>query len=268
MVASGSHTITINVSGTIQLSAPLPEITNYDGLYGITNLSIVGPTTAGVTISRQSGGAYRIFSLPASLVPIHTSISNVTINNGSSTVAGGGIYSLFSDLTINGVSFTGNNSPNGSALYVGGSNLTITNSNFSSNTGAGAAIAYDTLTPQSFSLSNSTVSGNSAFGVRLGLGTSGSAEIISSTIASNSSGGIQVSGNGGRIVRLLSNILADNSGASLVASGTNTFGTQGYNLASDGGGGFLTGTGDQINTDPLLAPLSDYGGTTPTRALM
>ncbi|MFN6201284.1 MAG: hypothetical protein ACK496_02245, partial [Acidobacteriota bacterium] len=141
MVASGSHTITINVSGTIQLSAPLPEITNYDGLYGITNLSIVGPTTAGVTISRQSGGAYRIFSLPASLVPIHTSISNVTINNGSSTVAGGGIYSLFSDLTINGVSFTGNNSPNGSALYVGGANLTITNSTFTSNTGAGAAIA-------------------------------------------------------------------------------------------------------------------------------
>ncbi|MFM8395246.1 MAG: choice-of-anchor Q domain-containing protein [Acidobacteriota bacterium] len=206
--------------------------------------------------------------MPASLVPIHTSISNVNISNGSSTVAGGGIYSLYSDLTLNGISFTGNSSPNGSALYVGGSNLTITNSSFSDNTGTGAAIGYDTLSTTNFSLSNSTISGNSATGVRLGLGSSGSAEIISSTIASNSGGGVQVSGNGGRIVRLLGNILAGNSGTSLTASGSNTFGTQGYNLASDGGGGFLTGPGELINTDPLLAPLSDYGGTTPTRALL
>ena len=266
MVASGSHTITINVSGTIQLFSALPVITNNSGL---TDISISGISASSSIIRRDTGGAYQIFNIsPTFPGAMSVTIAGLTISNGASTVSGGGIYSLFSDLTINGVSFTGNNSPNGSALYVGGSNLTITNSTFSSNTGAGAAIAFDTLTPQSFSLSNSTVSGNSAFGVRLGLGTSGSAEIISSTIASNSSGGIQVSGNGGRIVRLLSNILADNSGASLVASGTNTFGTQGYNLASDAGGGFLTGTGDLINTDPLLAPLSDYGGTTPTRALM
>ena len=38
--------------------------------------------------------------------------------------------------------------------------------------------------------------------------------------------------------------------------------------ASDGGGGFLTGPGDQINTDPLLGPLGDNGGPTLTHALL
>ena len=42
----------------------------------------------------------------------------------------------------------------------------------------------------------------------------------------------------------------------------------GYNLASDNGGGFLTATGDQINTDPMLGPLQDNGGPTFTHALL
>ena len=42
----------------------------------------------------------------------------------------------------------------------------------------------------------------------------------------------------------------------------------GYNLASDNGGGVLTGPGDQINTDPLLGPLQDNGGPTFTHALL
>ena len=36
----------------------------------------------------------------------------------------------------------------------------------------------------------------------------------------------------------------------------------GYNLSSDDGGGFLTATGDRINTDPKLGPLQDNGGPT------
>jgi hypothetical protein len=40
----------------------------------------------------------------------------------------------------------------------------------------------------------------------------------------------------------------------------------GYNLSIDDGGGFLTATGDQINTDPMLGPLRDNGGPTFTFA--
>ena len=42
----------------------------------------------------------------------------------------------------------------------------------------------------------------------------------------------------------------------------------GYNLSSDDGGEFLTGPGDQINTDPLLGPLQDNGGPTFTHELL
>jgi hypothetical protein len=42
----------------------------------------------------------------------------------------------------------------------------------------------------------------------------------------------------------------------------------GYNLSSDNGGGFLTATGDQINTDPLLGPLQNNGGPSVTHALL
>src|SRR5205814_1005019 len=40
----------------------------------------------------------------------------------------------------------------------------------------------------------------------------------------------------------------------------------GYNLCNDDGGGFLTGTGDHINTDPVLGPLGNNGGPTKTHA--
>jgi len=42
----------------------------------------------------------------------------------------------------------------------------------------------------------------------------------------------------------------------------------GYNVSSDDGGGYLSGPGDQINTDPLLGPLQDNGGLTFTHALL
>jgi hypothetical protein len=61
--------------------------------------------------------------------------------------------------------------------------------------------------------------------------------------------------------------LADASGQNIYNdSGTVT--SHGYNLSSDAAGGFLTGSGDQINTDPLLGPLQDNGGPTMTHALL
>src|SRR5262249_33965099 len=57
-----------------------------------------------------------------------------------------------------------------------------------------------------------------------------------------------------------------NSGANIfVLGGTVT--SLGYNLSYDDGGGFLTGPGDEINTDPLLGPLQDNGGPTSTHEL-
>jgi len=59
---------------------------------------------------------------------------------------------------------------------------------------------------------------------------------------------------------------AGSSGTNIVNTGTGA--SQGYNISSDDGGGYLTGPGDQINTDPLLGPLQNNGGPTFTHALL
>jgi len=58
------------------------------------------------------------------------------------------------------------------------------------------------------------------------------------------------------------------SGVNLEIAKLATVTSRGYNVSSDNGGGFLTGPGDQINTDPMLGPLQDNGGPTFTHALL
>ena len=58
------------------------------------------------------------------------------------------------------------------------------------------------------------------------------------------------------------------SGTNLFSIGGGTVTSLGYNVSSDDGNGFLTGPGDQIDTDPLLGPLQDNGGPTFTQALL
>ena len=67
----------------------------------------------------------------------------------------------------------------------------------------------------------------------------------------------------------ISNIIlnAGGSGENIFNDG-GTVTSLGYNLSSDDGGGYLTGPGDQINTNPLLGPLQDNGGSTFTHALL
>ncbi len=54
----------------------------------------------------------------------------------------------------------------------------------------------------------------------------------------------------------------------LITGGGGTIISRGYNVGSDNGGGYLNGSGNQINTDPLLGPLQDNGGPTLTHALL
>ena len=65
-----------------------------------------------------------------------------------------------------------------------------------------------------------------------------------------------------------STILKAGASGGNIANLSGAVSSDGYNLASDDGGGFLTGTADQINTDPMLGPLQDNGGPTFTHALL
>jgi hypothetical protein len=169
--------------------------------------------------------------------------------------------------------------------------VTIINSTLSGNSTDydGGALSTGTFkTPGTATVINSTISGNSASGSGGGIATNYSGlDVINSTISGNSAadvGGGIVSSHAG--VRLANSTVSGNSAASCggVCGGVEIGNTilnanaagnidgpvisHGYNISSDDGGGYLTGPGDQINTDPLLGPLQDNGGPTLTHALL
>jgi Chlamydia polymorphic membrane protein (Chlamydia_PMP) repeat len=194
-------------------------------------------------------------------------ILNSTISGNSAGVLGGGIYTLASGsgssatLTITNSTISGNSAGNegggifNSAVASGSATLMVTNSTISDNSAdfRGGGI-YNDITfgsAATLTVTNSTFSGNSA----------------------NSGGGIYNDGTfggsgGSAAVEIGDTILnAGASGANIVNSdGTVT--SDGYNLSSDDASGFLTGTGDLINTDPMLDSLANNGGPTLTHALL
>ena len=198
------------------------------------------------------------------------------------------------------------NSFYGGIRATGLTNLTVTNSTISGNsvdTGFPPGDSGGGIHGANYVLvENSTISGNSAATSGGGI-YGGSIEIVNSTISGNSagtSGGgiyefgapIQVSldvrnstitGNsapsgggiynerftvGHTIVEISNTILNAGALGENIFNEAGIISSLGYNLSSDDGGGYLTGPGDQINTDPLLGPLQDNGGPTFTHALL
>jgi hypothetical protein len=153
----------------------------------------------------------------------------------------------------------------GGGIYNGGT-LTITSSTVSDNwasgqhDGVGWGDGGGIMNLGTLTLANSTLSNN--FASDTGGGIYGSGAITNSTISGNRANeeGSGIFATGG--IEIGNTILnAGTFGANIVGNpGTVT--SRGYNLSSDDGGGFLTATGDQINTDPVLGPLQDNGGPT------
>jgi len=247
----------INVSGA--------GIFNDQSTVTITNCVISGNATdSPPSIQCGGGGIYNNGAL---------SLNNSTVTDNSVTgpfaYGGGGILTSGS-LTVNQCSITNNIGDR----YGGGilGSALIQNSTISGNYTGG----YDHsdadgagLSGEGFIIQNSTISGNSAlaFGLFGGHGGAiyGGGIITNCTISGNTTnrqpGGIYAISP----VELTHTIL--NSGQNIVNVGT-TVTSHGYNISSDNGGGFLTGPGDQINTDPILGPLQNNGGPTWTHALL
>jgi hypothetical protein len=232
-----------------------------------------------------------------------TVTNGVISRNGAQ--GGGGIYGTDgATVAVSGSTISDNRAGcAGGGIDVGDGQLTVTDSTISGNGvggrcqgGPGGGIAFSgsgTLT-----VTNSTISDNGAGGVPWGIGGGmflaggGTATITDSTISGNSTG----AGPGGGIyndtqnnLKIKNSTLNGNSAPAIFNAGQATIGdavlnagesggtisndggtvtSLGYNLASDNGGGVLTGPGDQINTDPLLGPLQDNGGPTFTHALL
>jgi len=273
-VASSSIQFDVGVFAApqvINLASALPNITS--------SVTITGFNTGGVTIRRNSASKFRIFTIPNAGLTVK--MYTLTITNGDTTPDGGGIYSK-SYLELGYVTVDGNRSGHnggGVALLVGGEINYSTISNNSADWGGG--LYFEPAPSDPVVMFNSTVSGNtSSFGTALMVANITHATQVvlgvnDCTIANNtgnSSGILSYAVGASRqtYVNLTGTILANNGlqnlGQFIGNGGSANFNSNGYNLATDAPGA-LTNTGDQVNKDPLLAPLALYGGRTPVHAL-
>ena len=167
-------------------------------------------------------------------------ITNSTISNNQADQSGGGIENG-GTLTINSSTISGNGA-------IGGHD--------GQPWGQGGGISGNVT------FSNSTLSGN--YASLSGGGLNGTGTISNSTLSDNDGGGISVSGT----LEIGNTVLnAGTSGPNISNNGGMVV-SHGYNVSSDDAAGYLTGPGDQINTDPMLGPLQDNGGPTSTHALL
>jgi hypothetical protein len=192
-------------------------------------------------------------------------IFGLTIRNGQGNFGGGILNGAGATLTITNSTLTGNTGAFGGGIFNSGT-LTIVNSTVSSNTASEGAGTYNDGAG-ALTITNSTFSGNAAGGggASLNLGT---LQIANSTLSGNTAdfaGGIFNLGT----LQIGNTILnAGDTSVNIYSNGDGGVISLGYNLSNDNGNGFLTGPGDQINTDPLLGPLQDNGGPTFTHQLL
>ncbi len=211
-------------------------------------------------VTRNNGGVAN----EGTMTIIGSTISENVAQGAKRGRSGGGIRSLY-DLTIERSTISGNETRG-----------------YGGNSGGGILIQGIGV------IRSSTISGNTAHGGDVfgsgqggGIWINGTTTIADSTIAFNralagelpedypaSGGGIIVTSSG--TLNLLRTIVTDNTidfGDGPDCNGTLT--SQGYNLIRNTASCSITGvaTGNRLNVDPLLAPLSDNGGRTKTHLL-
>nr|MCU0756673.1 hypothetical protein [Xanthomonadales bacterium] len=220
------------------------------------NLTIQGPGANLLTI--DANNTSRVFFIDPAVTA--SEISGVTITRGNGVGAvlsgrGGGIL-VRGVLTLRNSVVTANSAGTiGAGISVGGPSaepgtLLLLQSLVSANTGLGIQLAGGTMT-----LENCTVSGNNGIGISR---ATGSATIRSCTVTGNAGVGISSLGGGtfGNSV-----VFGNNPDVALATSaGNNLIGTTGFSVTIQ-----LT---DLLGVNPRLSALGNYGGPTPTFALL
>jgi CSLREA domain-containing protein len=230
-------------------------------------------------VAGGSGGGVRNGSGASS------SFINTTINGNTAHVGGGGIsndgVAAFRNATVSGNIAGGR----GGGIFNGTpvATATFTNTTISGNTAQGEGGGVSNGSGATATMVNSTVSGNrtSDFGggVHGGATSLSNSTVTLNTADSDANG----TGDGGGValtsLTMKNSVIAGNVDASpppaVVASDCQAVvASQGYNLIGiDAGCSIMPGSGDKIGSaalplDPGLAPLRNYGGPTPTHALL
>jgi uncharacterized repeat protein (TIGR01451 family)/CSLREA domain-containing protein len=265
-------TINFSVSGVINLATTLPNLDHH-------NLTITGPSADQLTVRRNAAGLFRIFQVNVGKI---VNLAGLTITNGDvGSVSDGGAILNSGTLTITNCTVTGSHANGGGGIY-NASTLIMTGSTLSGNSANFDGGGLYNTDPGNANLTNCTISGNQAGSLGAGVGgilnvsfsvASSTLQLTNCTIANNTSlaagnsGGIKTVNNPAT-TSLRNTIIANNTTANLSVLGGGAVISLGNNLASESGGGFLNAAGDLINTNPLLSALGNYGGPTPTHALL
>jgi predicted outer membrane repeat protein len=260
-------------------------LTNEIQILNAGSLFINGPGANVLTID-GGAGTNRIFYMFVARV----TITGVTLTGGNSTGAsfsgvGGAICAIITTLILNDVHVTANSASSISGaggVYIDrGINSEIINSTFSANSAFNCGGFYSDL--GTVRVNNSTFSGNSATGgTGGGFCSDGDITLRSVTFSGNSA----VNGGGIRHSRgtlnLGNTIVAGNTVTGIAPNilGGGTITSAGYNLIGNNQGVMVTipagnpnanqdivGTSD-VPINPVLGPLQNNGGTTPTHALL
>ena len=227
---------------TITLNSALPELSDTTG-----TMTIDGPAL-GVTVARNSAAVtpfIRIFKVDTGVT---AAMTNLTITGGDVIGDfGGGIYNN-GTLALTECNVDGNSATNGGGGIFNRGTVTVTASTISGNSSRFGAGVFSIGT---VSATNSTISGNSAINNGGGVYSTSGLTMYDSTVSANSAG------DGGGIYALFPVTLTGTIVAGNVAPGDSDINSV-PNL----------GDHDLIGGDPGLAPLGDYGGPTPTMALL
>jgi CSLREA domain-containing protein len=175
-------------------------------------------------------------------------LSAVVVRGNASDFAGGGIWSD-GTLTLGDSTVRDNDAPYGGGIFNLGP-LTVTNTTVSGNTatqGDGGGIFSGDAAQLGFvvALRNATIAGNDAGANGGGLAVNQGTVVLSNTL---------VAGN------------AAPTGPDCLGT---TLGSEGYNLiGATTDCSIAADATNLLDVDPLLGPLDDHGGPTPTRALL
>ena len=236
--ANSGDTITFAVTGTIVLTGGQLAITS--------DLTIDGPGSAD-DLHISGNNTSRVFQIVSGTV----SISDVTIRDGSSVGAVGGIWNA-GILTLTNTTISGNNGEFGGGLFNDGT-LTLANSIVSGNTGG--PVGGGIRNQSTLNLFNSTVSNNEAtFGGGID-NQAGSLTLTNSTVSGNSGDfGGGISNNLGSTLIVASSTVSGNSGD--LGGGIYNLGTanltgstlSGNSATGNGGGIYNFRTADLTDT--------------------
>jgi CSLREA domain-containing protein len=200
--------------------------------------------------------------------------NSVTGGPGGAVAIHAGFSSSFADTTFdqNTASACFSVVCGGGAVFFEGTSLLATHSTFSGNrvtAGNGSSDGGGLLSMQGvLTVTNSTMVDNSAERFGGAIANNGELRLNASTIDLNTTESGQASGiYGNSPVMMSGNIVANNQAASCLGGGP--FVSLGHNVTNEPGGGscVFTQPTDLSGVDPLLGPLANNGGSTPTQAI-